>query len=266
MYGPFHRSPGNSMAPSCITGLSPAVRHSTVKLAFSLLILLSCSHISDGTSASLPAKKSSPPAPKGLPNGATCYFKDYLDCDGPCCQSGYQDCVISKVPTNVSRGVGTCVTGAIYNNTFCHGHMSLSYFVGTVGILTNYECVTCTCERNSSGSSPTCDCAPLPPCYVSHNGSFVGHACPDPQSWCYITQLGGGGKDKQGLPIDKGDCRYPDGSTTGGSCLIAGPSLVQPKLYINGMKGIPQNGNICSNCTCHNGQAVKCTAINGCKP
>ncbi|CAI7787769.1 unnamed protein product [Closterium sp. NIES-54] len=140
------------------------------------------------------------------------------------------------------------------------------YAVGTKGVQGNALCKTCDCSYRRKMPGPNravCSCSSLPACYVDYNGQPVGKfRCPTEQNMCVITKIGGGGKDKKGLPVDKGVCVF---SGIQGICGAAGPSW-GPKFYMAGIEGMPKPGDRCSQCTCGaTGGLLNCKRLANCK-
>ncbi|CAI5983217.1 unnamed protein product [Closterium sp. NIES-65] len=200
-----------------------------------------------------------------LPDGATCYLDSERRPVYPFCRGNKRNCVVTQVPTAPqAKYVGRC-NSTYTRGSFCR-YAGTPYAVGTKGVQGNALCKTCDCTYRRKMPGPNravCSCSSLPACYVDYNGQPVGKfRCPTEQNMCVITKIGGGGKDKKGLPVDKGVCVF---SGIQGICGAAGPSW-GPKFYMAGIKGMPKPGDRCSQCTCGaTGGLLNCKRLANCK-
>ncbi|CAI5472383.1 unnamed protein product [Closterium sp. Yama58-4] len=200
-----------------------------------------------------------------LPDGATCYLDSARRPVYPFCRGNKRNCVVTQVPSAPqAKYVGRC-NSTYTRGSFCR-YGGTPYAVGTKGIEGNALCKTCDCTYRRKMPGPNravCSCSTLPACYVDYNGQPVGKfRCPEEQNMCVITKIGGGDKDKKGLPVDKGVCVF---SGIQGICGAAGPSW-GPKFYMAGIEGMPKPGDRCSQCTCGaTGGLLNCKRLANCK-
>ncbi|CAI5526511.1 unnamed protein product [Closterium sp. Naga37s-1] len=183
-----------------------------------------------------------------LPDGATCYLDSERRPVYPFCRGNKRNCVVTQVPTAPqAKYVGRC-NSTYTRGSFCR-YAGTPYAVGTKGVQGNALCKSCDCSYRRKMPGPNravCSCSSLPACYVDYNGQPVGKfRCPTEQNMCVITKIGGGGKDKKGLPVDKGVCVF---SGIQGIYGAAGPSW-GPKFYMAGIEGMPKPGDRCSQCS-----------------
>ncbi|CAI5522904.1 unnamed protein product [Closterium sp. Naga37s-1] len=174
-----------------------------------------------------------------LPDGATCYLDSERRPVYPFCRGNKRNCVVTQVPTAPqAKYVGRC-NSTYTRGSFCR-YAGTPYAVGTKGVQGNALCKTCDCTYRRKMPGPNravCSCSSLPACYVDYNGQPVRKfRCPEEQNMCVITKIRGGGKDKKGLPVDKGVCVF---SGIQGICGAAGPSW-GPKFYMAGTEGMPK--------------------------
>ncbi|CAI5487376.1 unnamed protein product [Closterium sp. Naga37s-1] len=144
---------------------------------------------------------------------------------------------------------------------------TLSKHVGDTGILSMSAQSSLRSILASLGANTArCDCQVIGPCYVDWKGKQVrgpdGVMCPERQSRCVIQEVGGGGADKQGRPIDAGTCESAGELNT---CMVAGNGW-GPKYYARGVQGLPDALDECKRCRCSDGnQVVGCVKVPKCK-
>ncbi|CAI5500875.1 unnamed protein product [Closterium sp. Naga37s-1] len=208
----------------------------------------------------------------GLPDGSACRLDSNLKPAGEPCAASPFVCVVTRVPTakdpfykgicNSSyAGSPSTLSAALFPST------PKPQRVGDTGILSVSAQSSLRSILASLGANTArCDCQVIGPCYVDWKGKQVngpdGVMCPERQSRCVIQEVGGGGADKQGRPIDAGTCESAGELNT---CMVAGNGW-GPKYYARGVQGLPDALDECRRCRCSDGnQVFGCVKVPKCK-
>eukprot|EP00271_Cylindrocystis_brebissonii_P007915 TRINITY_DN2182_c0_g1_i1.p1 TRINITY_DN2182_c0_g1~~TRINITY_DN2182_c0_g1_i1.p1 ORF type:complete len:253 (+),score=10.20 TRINITY_DN2182_c0_g1_i1:309-1067(+) len=204
-----------------------------------------------------------------LPEGASCQLSVDLNHQSPTCGSGLFSCLVHQLPEKSANGVlGNHLTGICRANYASEPYCTVGEFNFAVGVsgIPMYgpsTCETCTCKQTSESSGSkkaTCECDPLPECYIGTDGEVKGDGCPHVmQTQCVITSPGDGPLFN-GMKTSRGRCQAPQV----GSCVSAGPNW-GPFFYAEGTTGVPLPGDRCSLCTCGaEGEFQECVKVKGC--
>eukprot|EP00475_Leptophrys_vorax_P001697 TRINITY_DN10934_c0_g1_i1.p1 TRINITY_DN10934_c0_g1~~TRINITY_DN10934_c0_g1_i1.p1 ORF type:complete len:332 (-),score=-28.65 TRINITY_DN10934_c0_g1_i1:47-1042(-) len=228
----------------------------------------------------------------GIREGSPCKLDINLLPVGEACASSPYSCVVTRTPSKTSayyRGVCNssyalgphCAflsqpyavgTIGIRNNPACHrcdcnnhpenaeviAEATAAAFdkISAYGLLS--AGLQSTILNTMGVNTARCDCQVIGPCFVDREGKIVpgesgkGVACPAKQSRCVIQEVGGGGVDEAGRPLDVGTCE-PAGEMN--TCMVAGDGW-GPKYYARGVQGVPDALDACKRCTCSDSNEV----------
>jgi hypothetical protein len=196
-----------------------------------------------------------------LPDNAACKMNVDDSLAAAYCQAGPFTCLIDSLPTSKEKALtGVCNSSYALGSYCTVGEFNFKTGVKNIPAYGPMACETCSCNyhpHRTTQNKATCDCDPLPACYVHSNGTTVaGKGCDyTTQSQCFITH-----PSKSLNGISKGRCRAPWKS----SCVSAGPTW-GPLFYVHHARNIPFPGDKCKLCRCAaNGKLVGCKKVPGC--